>query len=47
MANKAHSATLRRLSQRYDVQAGQAFDLTGGGLSIEVETSATLVEGVR
>jgi hypothetical protein len=47
MANKAHSATLRRLSKRYDVQAGQAFDLTGGGLSIEVETAATLVEGVR
>jgi hypothetical protein len=47
MGNKAHAATLRRLADRYGVQAGQAFDLAGEGLIIEVETAATVADGVR
>jgi hypothetical protein len=47
MANKAHSATLRRLSQRYGVPAGESFDLAGTDLIIEVETAATVADGVR
>ncbi len=47
MANKAHAATVRRLADRYGVQAGPAFDLAGEGLIIEVETAATLADGVR
>lgn len=52
MANKAHTATLRRLSERYRVQAGQAYDLAGSDpegrdLIIEVETLATLADAVR
>jgi hypothetical protein len=47
MANKAHTATLHRLATRYGVQAGPSFDLSGDGLIIEVETAATVAEGVR
>jgi hypothetical protein len=47
MANKAHTATLRRLSQRYGVAAGDSFDLAGSDLIIEVETAATVADGVR
>jgi hypothetical protein len=47
MANKAHAATLRRLSKRYGVQTGNGSDLAGDGLIIEVETAATLADGVR
>jgi hypothetical protein len=46
-ANKAHTATMRRLAQRYGVTAGEAFDLAGADLIIEVETLATLADGVR
>ncbi len=47
MANKAHAATVRRLADRYKVRASQAFDLAGEGLIIEVETAATVADGVR
>ncbi|MEX2175185.1 MAG: hypothetical protein WD872_12555 [Pirellulaceae bacterium] len=53
MANKAHSATVRRLQQRYQVQVGETFDLagrdnqSGKDLIIEVETAATLADGIR
>lgn len=47
MANKAHAATVRRLSERYRIPAGQTYDLAGEGLIIEVETAATVSEGVR
>jgi hypothetical protein len=47
MANKAHTATLRRLATRYGVKAGPAFDLSGDGLIIEVETAATVADGIR
>jgi hypothetical protein len=47
MANKAHAATLRRLSERYPVHGGQSFDLMGEGLIIEVETAATVANAVR
>jgi hypothetical protein len=52
MANKAHTATLRRLAERYGVPEGQTHDLAGSDpagrdLIIEVETLATLADGVR
>jgi hypothetical protein len=47
MANKAHAATLRRLSERYGIPSGQSFDLAGGDLIIEVETAATVADGIR
>jgi hypothetical protein len=47
MANKAHTATVRRLSERYPVRGGHSFDLMGDGLIIEVETAATVADGVR
>jgi hypothetical protein len=47
MANKAHAATVRRLADRYGVRAGQVFDLAGEDLIIEVETAATVADGVR
>jgi hypothetical protein len=47
MANKAHAATMRRLSERYDVALGRAFDLMGKDLIIEVETAATVADGIR
>ena len=47
MANKAHAATLRRLSERYGVHSGNRNDLVGDGLTIEVETAATLADGLR
>lgn len=47
LENKAHAATLRRLSLRYGLQVGARFDLAGDDLIIEVETAATLADGVR
>ena len=47
MANKAHAATLRRLSERYGLANGRLYDLMGGDLIIEVETAATVADGVR
>jgi hypothetical protein len=47
MANKAHAATVRRLSERYGLSSGRSFDLMGADLIIEVETAATVADGVR
>lgn len=49
MKNKAHSATIRRLAERFAATPGRqaGFDLVGPGVVIEVETSATLPAGVK
>jgi len=49
MANKAHSAVVRRLFERYGSGAEKtnAFDVHIGDLIIEVETTATLLEAVE
>ena len=49
MQNKAHSATLRRVAERFNAQVGGAagFDLVASDAVIEVETSATLNEGLQ
>ena len=49
MANKAHAAVVRRLTERYGVQGAadmNGFDVHVGDLIIEVETTATLQEAV-
>ena len=48
MANKAHAAVVRRLIERYGAaeMASNGFDIHVGDLRIEVETSATLREGL-
>lgn len=47
--NKAHTATLNRICQRYGVQPATeaGFDIKTDGLIIEVETSASIVEAVE
>ena len=47
MANKAHAATLRRLSERYNIPGGLPYDLMGSDLIIEVETAATVADGIQ
>jgi len=49
MANKAHSAVVRRLTERYRDEGAPAngFDVRFGDLIIEVETSATLPSAVE
>jgi hypothetical protein len=49
MANKAHAAVVRRLIERYGTAevASNGFDIHVGDLRIEVETSATLREGLE
>jgi hypothetical protein len=49
MANKAHAAVVRRLIQRYGAPevASNGFDVHVGDLLIEVETSATLRQGLE
>jgi hypothetical protein len=49
MANKAHAAVVRRLIQRYGAAqvASNSFDIHVGDLRIEVETSATLRQGLE
>lgn len=49
MANKAHSAVVRRLHERYGTGhvSPNGYDLHIGDLFIEVETSATLAEGLQ
>ncbi len=49
MANKAHAAVVRRLNERYGNGADNSngFDVHVGDLVIEVETSATLCEGLQ
>jgi hypothetical protein len=49
MANKAHAAVVRRLTERYGIQGAEnanGFDVHVGDLIIEVETTATLQEAV-
>jgi hypothetical protein len=48
MVNKAHTATLRRIAKRYQGAIGTdgQTDITAGELLIEVETAATLREGI-
>lgn len=48
MANKAHTATTRRLAQRFGGAIGRDGqpDVTAGDMLIEVETAATLAEGI-
>ena len=48
MSNKAHSAAVRRIRTRYGGISGQelGIDIVADALLIEVETSATLDEGV-
>ena len=49
MANKAHSAVVRRLNERYGngVANSNGFDVHIGDLIIEVETSATICEAIE
>ena len=49
MANKAHSAVVRRLNERYGNGAvnSNGFDVHIGDLIIEVETSATIREAIE
>ena len=49
MANKAHAAVVRRLIERYGVGdfTSNGFDVHADDLTIEVETSATLRDGLR
>jgi hypothetical protein len=49
MANKAHAAVVRRLLERYGAAdtTTNGFDIHVGDLRIEVETSATLSEGLK
>jgi hypothetical protein len=49
MVNKAHTATIRRICERYGgvTANGEGPDIVAGDLIIEVETSATLAEGVE
>jgi hypothetical protein len=48
MVNKAHTAVLRRIAKRYHGIIGQDGqpDIQAGEASIEVETAATLPEGI-
>lgn len=48
MVNKAHTATIRRISDRYGGVSGDVagVDIIAGELLIEVETWATLAEGI-
>ena len=47
MSNKAHTAVLRRISERYGGVSGHAdgVDIVTDEMRIEVETSATLADG--
>ena len=49
MANKAHAAVIRRLTERYGIgtEASNGFDVHIGDLIIEVETTATLRQAVE
>ena len=48
MVNKAHSATLRRLAKRFGgtIGSGDQSDITAGDMLIEVETAATIFQGI-
>lgn len=46
--NKAHTATANRIAQLYGARynAGEGFDIQAGDLIVEVETTATVQEGI-
>ena len=47
--NKAHTATVHRIARRYSAETnsdGQP-DVSNGKLTVEVETSATLSQGIK
>jgi hypothetical protein len=48
MVNKAHTATVRRICERYGGVSGDGagIDIVTAELRIEVETWATLAEGI-
>ena len=47
--NKAHTATVRRVAERYSatINAEGNPDLSIGDVSVEVETSATVSQGIK
>jgi hypothetical protein len=47
--NKAHTATARRIAARYGTvyNDGEGVDIESDGMAIEVETTATIEEGVQ
>ena len=47
--NKAHTATGRRIAKRYKAtyNEGDGIDIHADGIMIEVETTATIEEGVQ
>ena len=49
VVNKAHTATLNRICQRYGVEPSEKadFDIKTDGLIIEVETTASIQEAVE
>ncbi|ADB15030.1 hypothetical protein Psta_0340 [Pirellula staleyi DSM 6068] len=49
MVNKAHTATARRIAARYNAtfSPNGPYDIVGADITIEIETSATLAEGVE
>lgn len=49
LPNKAHTATAHRIAKRYAAtyNASDGTDITGDNLLIEVETTATIAEGVE
>ncbi len=49
MVNKAHVATVRRICERYGgvVDHGEEVDVIAGELRIEIETWATLADGIE
>jgi hypothetical protein len=47
--NKAHTATLRRIAVRYGatINDGEGFDIQAEGITIEVETSASIGRAIK
>lgn len=49
MANKAHTAVVRRISERYGAKSPRSgnVDVHAGDLFVEVETTATMRDGIE
>ena len=47
--NKAHTATVRRVAERYraSINTEESPDISSGDLTVEVETSATISRGIK
>jgi rRNA-processing protein FCF1 len=45
--NKAHTATVHRIAKRYNLKTGGDGDIAGDGICIEVETTASISEGIH